>query len=429
MRRLLLILLPVVAFAQVDRFPVRVRLEVDTIKTITQPSILNILDSLRVVGTLTVTGTVNGFTLNSASAMDSLRVPALDEANTFAVEQTFADTAFFADAIYLGQNGYGKAIFYDPDGLKTGTLGVTTLSDNRTYNLPDVSGTVALTSNIPDTNRIAFVDKSNTFTGVDLLGLDSLSLRTMVASGPISATTGTFSNHIIGADSVVIYDKSNNDVAVLKFANAAGVVKGSLSAAVDGGAVTWTLADASGIVGLTNAGQGYPSIGSIGFVSTGKDIGTAAVPVDSLWVNRIVENYKAWGNLYIATADPDTVTTAAATDTVTMRGWNKTGSYQNVTLSDSGITVTRAGTYRITHTSSFYASTPAVTHAFLHVNQGLRVEGAFERTLATAAQLGSAGFSTIISLAANDFVKVRYHGDAAETFYITHASFNVERID
>jgi hypothetical protein len=169
--------------------------------------------------------------------------------------------------------------------------------------------------------------------------------------------------------------------------------------------------------------------GNLAFSATGKKVASASVPVDSMWVNRIVENYKAWGNLYVNDDDPDTVTTASATDTVTMRDWNTTGSYQNTTLSDSGITVTRAGTYRISYIASFYGSTPAECHAYLYVNTAQKSEAGYQRTLATAAQVGSASFYTIISLAANDFVKVRLHGDTAETFYVLHASLNVERID
>ena len=54
------------------------------------------------------------------------------------------------------------------------------------------------------------------------------------------------------ADSIVVYDKSNNDAASVRFANSAGTIKGNLYTAVDGGLSNWLLPDISGTVALTS---------------------------------------------------------------------------------------------------------------------------------------------------------------------------------
>ncbi|NWG72757.1 MAG: hypothetical protein HXY23_14290 [Parvularculaceae bacterium] len=125
-RLLLLLLLPTAVFAQ--SFPVRVRLEVDTIKTLTQPSVLNILDSLRVAGIITADGlTVDGVLSSSDSIFTQSNIFA-DGNGTFFGNLRVVGTVDF-DSVYSTTTSSNRANLYiGADGKLKRTTDTTSAS-------------------------------------------------------------------------------------------------------------------------------------------------------------------------------------------------------------------------------------------------------------------------------------------------------------
>jgi hypothetical protein len=150
----------------------------------------------------------------------------------------------------------------------------------------------------------------------------------------------------------------------------------------------------------------------------------------------------AYGAVYITSATPDSIT-VSATDVFYTVGakqgangyaWTSGGVLQNVTVQDSSITVQKTGKYHVTYTlnvSSLNMGGGSRLNAFIYVNDVQQVKTELLRWLSGTNDYGNATGTTILSLTANDIIKVKVRSldDGAGTFIVWAANLAAERID
>jgi len=94
----------------------------------------------------------------SGGSFDTTRLPYLDKANTFIFGQTIKGVLTLGDNV----DQQGSIKLFDGNGITYGQIYQGTATTNRSYTLPDSSGTIALkefTTPYLDSLRLAFLDK------------------------------------------------------------------------------------------------------------------------------------------------------------------------------------------------------------------------------------------------------------------------------
>lgn len=130
--------------------------------------------------------------------------------------------------------------------------------------------------------------------------------------------------------------------------------------------------------------------------------------------------------LYITTNDTTSIT--AANTYYTINGFSGSKN-NNITLTDSSMTMTQGGIYWIAISYSLTGTANTVFHVCLFTNGTENTEIESEREIGAAGTIGAAAISGMVILSADDVLKLKVKADGtSKAIILVHLNFSVVRI-